>query len=339
MSFSRLIFRLILALLFPLMGILALWSVIPFSGDVLLFSAYLEDHYSVFTYDVGRDLLHIVTDYERNVYNPVWSPDGENIAFVFGRDIYATDASGHHLRNLTHTGSAIINTSQVWSPDGEHIAFISDRAGQQNLFVMDRNGANLRNLTPDREVSNLPVWSPDSAHVMIKLIDGDVGQMTTVTVQTGEHEAFHSDVEIAGGLSWSPDGTQVAYTRWNGEIFQLVIEDVDSGDIQVVQDSININSLPIWSPDGTRIAFTISVQSEWRALYLWDTRTNERTGLIGVDQHVIVNSPSWSPDGDSLAFLVTETRLSLYTIDIYSGDLHRITPEQLSLISAAQWRP
>lgn len=339
MPFSRLIFRLILALLLPLMGILALWSVIPFSGNVLLFSAYLEDHYSVFTYDVRRDLLHIVTDYDLNVYNPVWSPDGENIAFVFGRDIYMTDASGHQLRNLTQTGSTIINTSQVWSPDGTQIAFISDRGGQQNLFVMDTNGANLRNLTPDQEVSNSPVWLPDSAHIMVKIFDGTVGQMTTVTVETGAQEAFHPGVELTSGLSWSPDGTRVAYTRWTGEIFQLVVEDVDSGEIQVVQDSININSLPMWSPDGTRLAFTISVQSEWRALYIWDTRTNERSGLVGVDQHVIVNSPSWSPDGDSLAFLVTEARLSLFTINIHNGDLHRITPDELSLISAAQWRP
>jgi TolB protein len=53
--------------------------------------------------------------------DPVWSPDGEKIAFITNRlgffDIFVMNADGSDMRQLTHTPS--IDMAPVWSPDGE----------------------------------------------------------------------------------------------------------------------------------------------------------------------------------------------------------------------------
>ncbi|MEQ8674030.1 MAG: DPP IV N-terminal domain-containing protein [Aggregatilineales bacterium] len=342
MPFSRLVFRLALFVFVPILLVMVVWSLLPFRGDVLIFSAYLEDHYSVFTLDIDRHIIHTVTPFNGNVYNPRWSPDGEQIAFVYGRDIYVSDASGRYAYNLTNTREIITNTLPVWSPDGAHIAFVSDRVGQQNLFVMDRNGENVRNLTPELEVRNAPIWSPDSTQLLLNVNDGTESQMVRVTFETGEIAGFEGAGEVVGGIAWSPDGSQLAYLRWNDRTFQLVVEDISTGDTQIIHDSINTTSLPHWSPDSTKLTYVISIQNGQRIVYVRDLRDNDDKELFGfgLTRNIIIESPRWSPDGERIAFLSNhESLTALYTISTRGGGLERISPANLSLVSDPQWRP
>ena len=74
---------------------------------------------------------------------PVWSPDGERIAFVSGgnlnSDIYVMNADGSGITRLTHNNDASIRRP-AWSPDGERIAF-SRRDGNGDIYVMNVDGA------------------------------------------------------------------------------------------------------------------------------------------------------------------------------------------------------
>jgi Tol biopolymer transport system component len=99
---------------------------------------------------------------------PVWSPDGERIAYVSWLDgdaeIYSVRVDGSDLRNLTRSGGWDVSPS--WSPDGRQIAFFSDRDRYRELYVMNADGSNLRMLTDDNSPQNAqaagaPAWSPD----------------------------------------------------------------------------------------------------------------------------------------------------------------------------------
>ena len=72
-------------------------------------------------------------------YWPVWSPDGQRIAFTSNRDgnyeIYVMDADGRNLRNLTHHPAQ--DNYAAWSPDSRRLAFISNRDGGHDVYVMD----------------------------------------------------------------------------------------------------------------------------------------------------------------------------------------------------------
>jgi hypothetical protein len=105
---------------------------------------------------------------------PTFSPDGTQIMYLDSRtgtnpyisnegDIYAMDADGSNPRNLTNSGD--IEWCGSWSPDGEWIAFMSNRSSSGRayyLFIMDKNGENIRRLTDQTcvQCSDAPAWQP-----------------------------------------------------------------------------------------------------------------------------------------------------------------------------------
>lgn len=95
---------------------------------------------------------------------PVWSPDGNSLLFAAASsagdlDIFSVAANGEGLRNLT--GAAGDDWDPAWSPDGELIAFVTDRDGDQEIYLMNPDGGEPRNISqlPTTPESN-PAWRP-----------------------------------------------------------------------------------------------------------------------------------------------------------------------------------
>jgi Tol biopolymer transport system component len=107
--------------------------------------------------------------YEHNEVSPAWSPDGRQIVYQSGGQIYAIGVDGADQRSLGN------GTSPAWSPDGRHIAFIelTDNYARQRLRVMDTDGANVRTVFETRdEWLGKPSWSP-AADVLAFVRDPD----------------------------------------------------------------------------------------------------------------------------------------------------------------------
>ena len=141
------------------------------------------------------------------------SPDGATLAFSWAGDIWTVPSTGGCATRLTvHPAD---DRYPVWSRDGEWLAFASDRHGAANVFVVRRDGRDVRRLTvSDR--NELPTdWSPDGAFVYFQTLR--------------ECEPFREPrlyrVPACGGQAWrvldcyaaaarlSPDGRQVLFTR------------------------------------------------------------------------------------------------------------------------------
>src|SRR5204863_4965497 len=91
------------------------------------------------------------------------SPDGKELAFDLLGDIYLLPIEGGEARAIA-TGIAW-QMQPRFSPDGKHIAFTSDAGGGDNIWVMDRDGANARAVTKETfRLLNSPVWSPDGEY-------------------------------------------------------------------------------------------------------------------------------------------------------------------------------
>jgi hypothetical protein len=122
--------------------------------------------FAVHFYDYKYNVERIVTKMGAGiVYDPVWSPAGNEIAFVAtesGNDeIWVINHDGTNPRQLTR------NTWEwdkfpTWSPDGRQIVFASNRTGNQQLWIMNADGSDQRLLlgwdswTPYNDWA--PVW-------------------------------------------------------------------------------------------------------------------------------------------------------------------------------------
>ena len=83
--------------------------------------------------------------------SPLWmrycaiSPDGQTIAFSYQGDIYTVPSSGGKARQLTTHPAH--DTRPVWSPDGQRIAFASNRSGNFDVFLMNKEGGEPKRIT------------------------------------------------------------------------------------------------------------------------------------------------------------------------------------------------
>ena len=256
------------------------------------------------------------------------SPDGTQIVFDLLGDLYVMPVSGGTATRLTE--GAAFDMQPRFSPNGESIAFASDRDGATNLWVVDRDGTNPRQVSKEKKwFINSPTWSADGDYLFARhhfvaqrsLGAGEIWLYHlrgSEGLQVTEKVTFQKD---AGEPSISRDGRYLYYSKDvtpspnfeydkdpNGAIYAIVRRDLATGDERRVVDIQGGATSPTISPDGKRLAFIrrIRLQSH---LYLQNLETGEQWSIFdGLDKdlqeawaiHGLYPQYSWTPDGKNI---------------------------------------
>ena len=95
------------------------------------------------------------------------SPNGTMITFDMLGDIYTLPISGGTATTI-RSGLAW-EVQPRWSPDGKKILFTSDSAGGDNIFSMDADGKNVKQITKESfRLLNNAVWMPDGQYIIAR---------------------------------------------------------------------------------------------------------------------------------------------------------------------------
>ena len=258
------------------------------------------------------------------------SPDGQTIVFDLLGDIYVMPVSGGEARAIA--SGVAWDMQPKWSPDGRHIAFTSDRAGGDNIWIMEADGSNPTQVSRESfRLLNQPEWSPDGQFIvarkhftssrslgagelwMYHRSGGNGVQMTERRTQqkdTGE-PAFSPDGRYVYFSDDATPGTTFEYSKdVNDQIYIIRRLDRETGEIDPYITGPGGSIRPTPSPDGRSIAFIRRVRYQ-STLYVMDIESGRETPVFsGLDRdlqetwaiHGVYPAISWTPDNRSIVF-------------------------------------
>jgi TolB protein len=170
-----------------------------------------------------------------------------------------------------------------------------------DIYVIDANGTNLKQLTNNAGPEFDPMWSPDGKRIVYRDSRRGVNHDDEIFVMnadgSGQMNLSNSPSSEEWGPGWSPDGKQIAFnsTREGGRPQLFVMNSDGSGVKRLTEQEAEY---PAWSPDGNKIAFMSSLPDyEIYSVNADGSGLTRLTNTPGED-----GWPAWSPDGKKIVF-------------------------------------
>jgi TolB protein len=216
------------------------------------------------------------------------------------------------------------------------IAFISRQNGNKELFVMDQNGSNVRQLTSDRSIILSPTWSPDSREIAVTSYRDRNPDLVALGLNGNGRRLVSQYPGLNSAAAWSPDKGRIALTLskdGNPEIYTMSRSGTD---LRRLTNHPAIDTSPTWSPTGRQVAF-VSDRSGSPQVYVMDAEGSNVRRLTYEGKYN--DRPSWSPRGDRIAFVAMEgSRFDVYVVNVDGSGLQRLTAGTGSN-EAPSWSP
>ena len=171
---------------------------------------------------------------------PAISPNGETIAFTYKGDIYTVPANGGKATQLTTHPAH--DTRPIWSPDGSKIAFASDRNGNFDIFVMDKEGVNQKQIYTVKEGAK-------PQKVDVRIISDKV-----------ENDLIHQlKTSGATDIAVSPNGKEIAFIV-RGDVY---VTSVDYETTKQITNTPQQERDLDFSPDGRSLVYSAERGETW----------------------------------------------------------------------------
>jgi dipeptidyl aminopeptidase/acylaminoacyl peptidase len=295
------------------------------------------------------------------ISEPMLSPDGRLVAFTVQtvdldkntkpKQIYTVAMSGGFPRQITHDGNN--NERPRWSPDSKQIYYVSDRDGSSQVWAMNPDGANARQITHlSTEASGILV-TPDGQKIVL---------LSGVYPECGSDDACNKkklDDEAKNKVK-ARIYTSLLYRHWNEwqskrRQHLMVIDkdgtglkDLTPGTRDVPPFSLGGPDDYAISPDSTEVAFTMNADADLA------TSTNSDVYTIpigGGDPKKVTtspgadNAPVYSPDGKYIAYRsqaragYESDRFRLMVLERATGRATSLTEALDRWVDSVTWSP
>jgi TolB protein len=188
-------------------------------------------------------------------------------------------------------------------PFDTRIAYVSEVTGAKEIYLMDYDGQNPRQVTNLHSISLSPAWSPDSSRIAFtsfwkrnpELYAVDLGR------SAGLQALLKGFSPLCAGPAFSPDGRKIAFSAAvEGKTEIFTIPAGGKGKPERLTTSWSINVSPHWSPDEKQMVF-VSARAGHPDLYMMQVEDQSVRKLTFEGNYNA--DPCWSPKGDWIAYM------------------------------------
>lgn len=236
------------------------------SGQERRYSWDYDEHYEIYEYDRSSQKYVNLTNARGYDAEGSWSPDGKLIAFASNRNAYSTELTAE-----------------------EHKKFELDPAWAMDIFIMNADGTNVRQLTDVPGYDGGPFFSADGKKICWRRFseNGLTAEIMTMNIDgSGQRQITKMEA-----MSWAPffhpSGEYLIYnTNIHGfGNFELYIVSADGGEPVRVTYTDKFDALASFTPDGNRLTWTSQRTSNGQSqIFLAEWDHAKARELLGLDR-------------------------------------------------------
>jgi TolB protein len=213
------------------------------------------------------------------------------------------------------------------------IYFVSSRTGSKEIWAMDYDGQNQRQITHLGTISNSPRVSPDNSRVAFASLGRDGWEIRMYSLDLDRLVTFPAGT--AGGANftpaWSADGSKIAFSSSRSGDPEIWVADANGGNLRKITDFRGPDVAPTWNPRSNAQLAWVSGRTGLPQIYIMD---QEGSNVQRITDGGYAVSPSWSPNGQLLAFSWNRKYgpgdpggVDIHVIDIASKNYIQLTHE------------
>jgi TolB protein len=206
----------------------------------------------------GENQRRVTVGFSLNITS-VWSPDARSIVYTSYRRGPPSLFVSHIFQGLPPTELTPDGAQSwlpAWSPDGTRIAFASTRAGNEEIYVMNADGSNVRRLTNSPALDGSPTWSPSGPQIAFRS-DRSGGPEIYIMGADGLGLQRITSEGYADRPTWAPaPNNEIAYSARTGPGNDIKVIDLATRTVRQLTFGEGSNESPTFAPNGRHLAFT-----------------------------------------------------------------------------------
>lgn len=205
------------------------------------------------------------------------------------------------------------------------IAFTSDRTGSREVWIMDYDGSNQRQITTLGALTLTPSWSPDGERLAYTSFLKGTSDIYVSSRRGGGRVRLRTGVNLNTSPVFSPDGREIAFVGAVDGNPDIYVIRADGSNMRRLTSGSSIESTPSWSPTGRQLAFTSS-RNGTPQIYVMDA---EGSSVRRISYDGDWNDDAvWSPTGEYLAYTSRVSgRFQIRIMNVASGESRIIAGE------------
>lgn len=288
------------------------WSDPPLNADYLAFG-----------YTAVQDNQIVLFGWLFNVKQPEVAS-----AQVFGK-IYFGSIDEAGARKVAHEfATDILKQFGAESMAGSKIYFVSNRSGSKEIWSMDYDGANQKQLTFYNSISTMPSVSPDGSRIAFTSWTAGQPQLLVHSLETLRRIPFYNQrAGATQNMSYTPDGKQVVFSSSASGYSQIYTANPDGSGMRRLTNTRAVEVEPKVNPKTGNDVVFVSGRSGPPQLY--------RMNIDGADVQRLTTgegqatNPSWNPQGTHIAFAWTRGydpgNFNVFVMDVATREYVQLT--------------